>query len=159
EGQCRSLGLDGIVRFLGRLSGDDLVTAYRNAAVLALPSSNDSFPVVLLEAMACGLPVVSTKVGGIPGLVDDGRTGYLVAPGEWDALAERLGRIVDDPALAHRLGRTARDMAEGTLTCERQVDRTHRIFTAVIAGRPGEGSHRLAIVAPYFYPKFGGLEN
>ena len=153
---CRSLEIAGNVRFRGRLSGQDLVDAYRRSAVLALPTRNDSFPTVLLEAMACGIPVVSTTVGDIPRLVEEGRNGFLAAPDDDAGLAERLGRILNDAEAGRRLGEAGRGKVEGSLQWKRQAARTNAIFEAVLAGRPGEGKHRLAVVAPYFHPRSAG---
>ena len=154
----RALGVDGRVRFLGRLAGAELVEAYRSATVLALATTNDSFPMVLLEAMACRVPVVSTRVGGIPSLVDDGQDGFLVDAEDMAGFTERLGRILDDPDLAARMGEAGRDKVTRRYTWAGQTARTDTILEAVAAGRPGHGRHRLAVVAPRFRPTIGGLE-
>jgi glycosyltransferase involved in cell wall biosynthesis len=135
---ARSLGIGDHVRFLGRLSGDRLAQAYRDASVLALPTRNDSFAMVLLEALASGIPVVSTIVGGIPELVEDGRHGYLVAPGDDSAFTDRLGRILDSPALAARLGAAGRQKVYGAYTWERRATETNAIFEALLDGRAGD---------------------
>jgi glycosyltransferase involved in cell wall biosynthesis len=155
---CGSLGLGGHVQFLGRLAGPELALAYRRATVLALPTTNDSFPLVLLEAMASGLPVVSTTVGGIPELVEDGTHGFLVDPGDDVALTERLSRVLGDPQLAARLGGAGRARAK-SLSWEGQATRTDTILRSVLKGNPGEGTHRLAVVAPHFHPRIGGVEH
>lgn len=149
EALAGALGLDGHVSFRGQLSGQELVDAYRAATALALPTRNDSFPLVLLEAMACGVPVVSTTVGGIPAIVDDTVTGFLIQPDDVPALAEFLARVLDDDDLAARLGRAGRDKVASTLSCDLQVDRTEAVFAAVLADRfpsgnacpPGEPDH------------------
>ena len=92
------------VRFSGYLAGPDLVEAYRRSSVAALPSGNESFGMSLAEAMACGLPVVASRTGGIPDVVDDGRTGLLVTHGAVDEFAGALRRVIEDPALAERSG-------------------------------------------------------
>jgi D-inositol-3-phosphate glycosyltransferase len=96
-----TLGITDVVRFLPPQGGRGLVDVYRAADVVAVPSHNESFGLVALEAQACGTPVVAAAVGGLPVAVDDGRSGLLVpghGPGEWaGALAEALRRR---PALA-----------------------------------------------------------
>ena len=72
--------------------------------IFVLPSRSEPFPNCVLEAMAAGLPVVATRVGGIVELIDDGVTGLLVTPGNAPALTDRLSRLMDDPAFASRLG-------------------------------------------------------
>ena len=98
--------LDGVVHLLGfRSDVDELLAA---ADVFCLPSRHEGLPVSLLEAMAAGLPCVSTAVGGVPTLIDDERTGLLVAPNEPAMLAGALERALIDRALAARLGRAAK---------------------------------------------------
>jgi glycosyltransferase involved in cell wall biosynthesis len=155
---CGSLGVDGHVRFLGRLAGAELAGAYRAATVLALPTTNDSFPLVLLEAMASGLPVVSTTIGGVPELVEDGTHGLLLEPGDDDTLKDRLARVLGDPQLAARLGEAGRAKAS-SMSWEGQAARTDTILRSVLRGNPGEGIHRLAVVAPHFHPRIGGVEH
>jgi glycosyltransferase involved in cell wall biosynthesis len=108
------LGLGDCVRLAGALSQADLFAEYQAASVLCLPcrivpdGDRDGIPNVLAEAMACGLPVVSSAVSGIPELVDHGATGLLVPPDDPVAVADALQRLHADPALACRLGCAAR---------------------------------------------------
>ena len=83
---------------------DQLVAAYQAATVFATPSLESVFELVNLEALACGTPVVASRVGGFPDLIADGRNGFFVPPGDPAALAQRLEDVLDDPALAARLG-------------------------------------------------------
>jgi glycosyltransferase involved in cell wall biosynthesis len=82
----------------------------RDADIFAFPTfyPNEAFPLVLLEAMAAGLPVISTTVGGIPDMVIDGETGLLVPPGEVSSLASALRRLVTDSGLRIRMGQAGR---------------------------------------------------
>lgn len=98
------LGLDGPVRFTGALTGDALHEQFRAHDLFALPSYNEGIPAVLYEAGAFALPVVTTPVGAITALVRDGDNGFLVAPGDADALAGALRRLATDPDLRARLG-------------------------------------------------------
>lgn len=118
ERMARSLSLDGNVRFLGALTHDAVRERLRAASVVALPcvvgadGNRDSLPTVLLEGLACGLPVVSTRVGGIPEIVDPGKNGYLVAPGDPKAFAGAIERVLRHPARARAMGASAREKAE-----------------------------------------------
>jgi glycosyltransferase involved in cell wall biosynthesis len=107
EGRLRAdghrLGVEQDVIFVGAKPLAELPAYYSSADVFALPSSFDNSPNVLLEAMACELPVVATHVGGVPRYVADGESGLLVEPGQPAALAAALGRLLDDSDLRHRL--------------------------------------------------------
>lgn len=105
------LKLDGPVRFTGALTGEALYERFRVHDLFALPSYNEGIPAVLYEAGAFELPVVTTPVGAIESLVRDGENGFLVAPGDVDALADRLRRLAADHDLRARLGaRLKRDV-------------------------------------------------
>lgn len=101
---ARSLGIADRVDALGAVSRADLLREYARAELLVLPSRFDSFPVVVLEAMAAGLPVVATRVGGVPEVVEEGKSGLLVPPENPAALAEAIGTVLSDRALGVRFG-------------------------------------------------------
>src|SRR5437762_13234754 len=99
------LGLDDAVTFVGAQPQDRLPAWYNAADVTVLPSYYESFGMVALEAMACGSPVVASRVGGLQSTVRDGATGLLVPEGDPCALAETITRVLGDGALRWRLGR------------------------------------------------------
>lgn len=110
--------------------------------VFVLPSLGDAYPTVLLEAMAAGLPVVSTRVGGIPEIVEDGRTGILVPPGNPTALASAISGLLDSPEKREALGRAARAEAESRFSTQAWVEKLRQVYgpsVAVVefAGRGG----------------------
>ncbi len=117
--------------FLGRISDQLLVDYYSSATALVLPSIDELFGLVLLEAMACELPVVGNKAGGVPEAVDDGKTGYLVRQGDIKQLTDRLRLLLTDQQEATRLGIagrqrvllefTWRHVAERSLSAYREV--------------------------------------
>jgi glycosyltransferase involved in cell wall biosynthesis len=115
------LAQDHDVTFLGPVPDADLPGLYRRAAVLALPSVDrtcygrhvpvsELLGLVALEAMASGTPVVASRIGGLAEVVVDGETGFLVPPGDTEALSEGLARLLSDRRLAARLGANARDL-------------------------------------------------
>jgi glycosyltransferase involved in cell wall biosynthesis len=116
EARLRSLAaelqLNGLVEFVGVLGREPLAALYGEADAFCLPSERDGVPMALLEAMAAGLPVVATGVGGIGDLVVDGETGVLVAPGDPPALAAALASLAGSEDLRHRLGAAARARVE-----------------------------------------------
>lgn len=106
-----------------------VVQAYlQQAALFVLPSLSEGIPVALMEAMAMELPVIATRITGIPELVDDGLNGLLVEPKDAEALADRMAQLMDDPALRRRLGRAAREKIERTFSLDVVIDRLDRTF-------------------------------
>ncbi len=103
EAQAVRLGIAASTRFCGRLSHQDIAALYRDADLMLNPSRADNMPNSLLEALACGVPVVSTDVGGIPVLVEDGVSARLVAPGDDDAMTKAMLDLCQDSQLYHRL--------------------------------------------------------
>lgn len=100
---CVELKIEDAVRFTGRLDNEDIAGLYREADILLNPSLADNMPISLLEAMASGVPIVSTNVGGIPYLVEHGSSAMLVPPRRPDEMAECALRLLEDPDLAERL--------------------------------------------------------
>ena len=114
EARARALGIAGTISFDGALSHESVAGAYRDAdafvqcSVVLPDGDRDGVPNVVLEAMASGLAVVASDVAGIPEAVVDGVTGFLVPPSDPAAVADRTARLVENPALAHRLGAAGR---------------------------------------------------
>ncbi|MBO0893023.1 MAG: glycosyltransferase family 4 protein, partial [Acidimicrobiales bacterium] len=99
------LGLSGSVRFVSGVSDEAMVRLYQEAQVAVVPSLYEGFSLPAVEAMACGVPLVATTGGALPEVVgESGRCGLLVPPDDPGALAEAIGRVLDDPALGARLG-------------------------------------------------------
>jgi glycosyltransferase involved in cell wall biosynthesis len=122
------LNLGERIRFLGQITGDEKFNAYRRADVFCFPSffNNETFGVVLVEAMACGLPTVSTNWRAIPSVVDDGHTGFLVQPHNPDAVADRLATLANDAELRRRLGQAGRARFLREFTFSRHAERMRR---------------------------------
>lgn len=132
ESQIRDLGLEDRVRLLGALDHRDVIERMRDASVFALPSivtadgDRDGIPNVILEAMAVGLPVVSTRVSAIPEVVVEGETGILVDPGDPEALAGALADLLTDGGLARRLGGGGRLLVERSFDVHQNVAELQR---------------------------------
>jgi glycosyltransferase involved in cell wall biosynthesis len=103
EKLCATLDMSGSVTFSGRLERDEMARLYRVATAVVNPSRVDNMPNSVLEAMASGVPVVSTNVGGVPFVLRDGVTGLLVNAGDHVAMAHAMRRILDEEALTARL--------------------------------------------------------
>jgi glycosyltransferase involved in cell wall biosynthesis len=134
EAEVRRLGLEDAVTLTG--TRDDVPELLARADVFVLSSRSEGAPLSILEAMAAGLPVVSSCVGGVPELVADGETGLLVPPGDPAAMAAALGRLVADAGLRRRLGAAGRERAHRIFDVRRQR-RAHLACYARELGRRG----------------------
>jgi len=134
EARAAALGLDSVVTFHGHRPHAEVLAALKSASVVALAcvqaanGDRDATPNVLLEAMATSIPVVSTRLSGIPEMIRDGVDGLLVPPGDPEALADTLERLADDAALADRLRWAGRETVATRFT----IDRTAREFLAAL---------------------------
>lgn len=119
--------------FLGHQ--DDVAARLDEADVFVLPSRSEAFPNAVLEAMAAGLPVVATGVGGIRELIDHEHTGLLVPAGDAHSLTDRICRLLGDPAFASRLGAAAHARAEARYSFDRMVAAFERVYLTELARR------------------------
>lgn len=131
------------VRFVGSVAQDELPIHYSAADVCVLPSHYESFGLAALEAAACGKPVVASRVGGLPAIVQSGSTGFLVPPKHSDIMAERLCELLSDDLMRSRMGSAARTHAESLswdrsadslLACYRELMPTQRSTAVPAAG-------------------------
>jgi glycosyltransferase involved in cell wall biosynthesis len=131
--RAESRGVLHAFTFLGHR--DDVPARLADADIFVLPSRSEAFPNAVLEAMATGLPIVASGVGGILELVNDGATGLLVPPGDAPALADRLCRLMNDPAFAARLGDAARDEALARYAFDRMVAAFESLYLTELTRR------------------------
>jgi L-malate glycosyltransferase len=131
HGLCDALGLTDQVTFTGRRS--DVPAILGAADVSVMPSLNEALSNVLLESMAAGAPVVATRVGGTPEALSDGETGLLVPPGNVEALAAAVSRLLDDRELACRLGRAARAHIGERFSVDRMVRATENLYAELLS--------------------------
>jgi L-malate glycosyltransferase len=130
--------------FLGHR--DDVPSILAQADVFVLPSRSEAFPNSIIEAMASGLPVVASDVGGIPELVEEGRTGHLVPVGDPKALAAALSSLLADPRRAAELGQAGRTKIEQNYSFERMVDQMETLYVTELEHartRRAAGRHRV----------------
>jgi glycosyltransferase involved in cell wall biosynthesis len=134
--RAHELGVSDRVELLGNRDDDAVLAALRRASVFTLAcrqaqdGDRDCLPVAILEALACGLPVVTTRISGIPEVVDDGRSGLLVPSDAPDALAAAIERVLRDRALRDRLGRGGRRAVEAGFDERRTVAQLRALFAA-----------------------------
>jgi glycosyltransferase involved in cell wall biosynthesis len=127
---------DGVVS-LGRVELDRLIELYQQAWVFCLPSTYEGFGVPYVEAMACGLPVVATAVGGIPEIVVEGVSGHLVAVPDGEAglgvaLAERVQGLLDDPVRAQTMGDAGRQRVMRHFTWQAIAAQTAEVYSSLV---------------------------
>jgi glycosyltransferase involved in cell wall biosynthesis len=136
---AEKLGIAERVHLVGFVADERLLSsAYAQAEVFVLPSEYEAYGLVLLEAMAQGTPVISTRVGGIPALVEDGKNGRLVPPKDPTALAAALEELLGDRAKAREWGRYGKERTVAAHTWERTEGLLERIYLEVLEGRaPG----------------------
>jgi len=131
-------GLDRHVRFAGaRLDAPELMAM---SDVVVVPSLSEGSPLVVLEALALARPVVATRVGGIPQIIEDGQAGLLVPPGDPVALADAILTLLSHPALARRLGKAGRESVLARYSAETMVRQTERLYLDLATAK-GLGRH------------------
>jgi N-acetyl-alpha-D-glucosaminyl L-malate synthase BshA len=131
EAQVAALGLGADVELLGERV--DLPAALRDADLFLLPSETESFGLAALEAMASGVPVIASAVGGLPEVIPDGEAGFLCPLGDVEEMADAAGRLLDDAALHARFAAAARRLAETRFRVEPAVDRYVAVYRRVLA--------------------------
>jgi colanic acid/amylovoran biosynthesis glycosyltransferase len=134
EDDVQRRGLERRVEFTGALDADRVRELYGSASAFALASFAEGIPVVLMEAMASGLPCVTTRITGIPELIRDGVDGILVPPSDAAALAAALRRLIDDPACRMGLGLAGRSRILEAWNLERNTARLADVFRRRAAG-------------------------
>jgi colanic acid/amylovoran biosynthesis glycosyltransferase len=135
ESLAERLGVAEGVSFEGAVGQEDLRPLYERAAVFCLPSFAEGVPVVLMEAMAMRLPVISTTITGVPELVEDGRSGVLVAPGRPDLLADGLERVLGDESLGREMGARGREKVIAEFDADASAAQLHDLFVTPPARR------------------------
>ncbi|MBI3078454.1 MAG: glycosyltransferase, partial [Deltaproteobacteria bacterium] len=129
-----SLGIEGLVRFMGPQPQEALPAFYARAALCVLPSRYESFGMVALEAMACGTPVIASRVGGLPFIVRDGATGLLVPEGNSRLLADTIGQLLRDERRREAMSVQAARFAQG-FAWSRVAEQIAGLYRAVLARR------------------------
>lgn len=128
-----TLGLDDEVHFIGFQA--NIAAVYAALDICVLASRKESFGLVLLEAMAMGVPLVATAAGGVPEIIEDGMSGLLVPPGDPEALAYAIRRLIQDPEQRQRLSRAGQNLVATKFNLDGHLDALERHFEGVIAAK------------------------
>jgi glycosyltransferase involved in cell wall biosynthesis len=129
---AKQLGIGDHVFFPGRIFQEEVPKYYAASDVVAVPSLQEAWGLVATEAMACGKPVVATKVGGLPDQVIEGFNGFLVQPRDPKALADRIIYLLENPPEARRMGLNGRRLAEDKFDIERRIDKILELYRMLI---------------------------
>ncbi len=156
---ARSLGIAQRVTFAGRLVGKQMAEAYRQADIFVSPSSKESFGMTILEALACGLPVIAGNVEGVPYLIEDGANGLLVAPHDPGGLADKINWITKHQSEAVAMGKAGRKLAANKYKWQSTVAETDQTLRTALGMSETNHKPKLMLATPYYAPKVGGLEN
>ena len=132
EKRSHELGLDNALTMTGSLEPARVAEEFQRCDVAVLASFSEGVPVVLMEAMAHGRPVVATRVGGVAELVEHGKSGFVVSPGDVAELADALAKLLTDPRLARQMG----DAGVGTVGHEFSIPRSAELLERLFEGRP-----------------------
>lgn len=132
--QAATLGIAGAVRFLGWC--DDLGGAMQRWHLYCHPAAEEALGITVLQAMAAGLPVIASDVGGLPEVVTDGVTGYLVAPGSPAALAERMRPLLESSDLRCRIGAAARQSIRDRFSEAQMAGKIVAVYDRVLSAQP-----------------------
>jgi len=141
EELAKKLGImDGLI-FAGYASQDVVRDTLQQSDVFILPSFAEGVPVSLMEAMACGIPVIGTYVGGVVELIEPGRTGLVVPPADAVSLRDAIARYLDDPELCARVSALSREKVAADFNLDTEVDRLARLFRRYeVIGTEGYGT-------------------
>jgi glycosyltransferase involved in cell wall biosynthesis len=149
ERAARRLNLEECVEFTGSLGQPEVAERFQSADVFCLPSFAEGLPVVLMEAMSHGLPVIATRIAGVAELVEDGVSGALVSAARIDQLVAALGRLADEPELRRRWG----DAGRARVLRDYDVNQSARVLARLFSGadaddvRPVDAAPELEAVA------------
>lgn len=130
--RLEELQLENMCQLLGVVRGGRKTQLLSEASLFVLPSYKECLPMALLEALAAGLAVVATPVGGVPEIIEDGYNGFLVAPGDVEALAEKLATLADDRRLCEVMGRRNREFAAQELDVKPYVERLVTLYESLV---------------------------
>jgi glycosyltransferase involved in cell wall biosynthesis len=131
QAALRELDIEANVVLLGWIEGQDKARELANAAVYVLPSYAEGLPMGVLEAMVAGKAVVASTVGGTPDAIEDGRSGFLIAPGDVDSLVDRLLRLLTDGNLRDQFGAIARLRAREHFSCETVLGQVEELYRSL----------------------------
>jgi len=155
ERLVEELGCKERVVFHGKLARPDAMRVLKTGYLFALMSHGEGQGIVLLEAGAANVPSVATRVGGIPEMIEEGKTGFLVDDNDAKTAAERIIRLLQDPALCERMGAAARTFADG-YEWEKCIEKYHALWTRLEQTKTRDNILHVLLAAGIYPPAVGG---
>jgi len=128
--EVKKRNLENVITFAGAVDQDNIHRYYGNTDIFVLPSFAEGIPIVLMEALAMEIPCISTYVNGIPELIRHGVDGLLVTPTDEQELAHSIAKLMEDPDLCKRLGKSGRERVIEHYNLEKNVDRLVDLFSS-----------------------------
>lgn len=126
-----STNMGKYVRFLGWIDERDKLALYKSADILVLPSYNEGLPYVIIEALAVGLPVIATNVGGIPEVIEEGVNGFLIQPGDFHALAKNIINLSNNEKLRKRISQENKEKAKSNYSLNTVLNQIKEIYDGI----------------------------
>ena len=130
--QVEAYGLRDKVHFLGNISINEVQIELAKANCLLVPSFQENAPLTIAEAMAVGVPIVASNVGGIPEIIEDGKTGLLIDPGDIKSLSDAVSKILSDETLARSMGHAAKEAARKRFTVSLACEKTVQAYREIL---------------------------
>jgi len=131
--EIKSKGLQDNITYAGWIVGDDKDTLMRNTDIFVLPSYGEGMPMTILEAMSYAIPVIATNVGGIPELIKDGETGYLIEPGNLDQLLEKMKKLIEDENMRLSMGKKGIEAVEKDFSISEMANKIDEIYESLLS--------------------------
>ena len=129
---AKKLGVERNVHFFGYFPDEKLPKLYQAADVFAFPSLYENLPFALLEALSSGLPAVSTRIGGIPEIIQEGKNGFLIDPLDFNSLAEKIMYVLENPKLAFEIGLMARETVKRRFNLEKTAEQVLKVYDCLL---------------------------
>lgn len=135
KNKCLKKGIDKIIEFKGWISGEDKVRLFQDVDIYVLPSYNEGLPMSVLEAASYGLPVVSTRVGGVPEAVKNEVTGFLLEPGDVNGLTQKLEQLLCDEKLRIKMGMSGRKLVMDNFDLSKNIQDLIQIYSLLVKNK------------------------
>jgi glycosyltransferase involved in cell wall biosynthesis len=133
--EIKNLGIEKHVEFLGHISREQLASELRRTSILLLPSLQENAPMAISEAMAASIPVVTSDRCGMPYMVADGKSGFLVDPTDNVQIGERLRELLDSPELCKKMGTLGREIALARFHSDVVAEKTRDVYDSMLQMR------------------------